>query len=109
MKWVAFVVMAAVAAPAFGQCVGSEQFKTCTDSTGNTYSVSRMGNTTLVNGSNAQTGSTWNQSTYHSPNMSVTNGTDSDGNSWNSTATSAGTYGTDSDGNSFYVPPTRRR
>lgn len=86
-------------------CFGSGTFKTCTDSSGNNYTVSKFGNSTVVNGYNSNTGSSWSQNSTRFGNSTFTNGNDADGNSWNSTTTKFGTqsytYGTDSDGNSF--------
>ena len=65
---------------------------TCSD--GNTYQ--KFGNTTY--GSNANTGSTWNQTTIGN----TTYGTDSRGRSWNITRDGNGnSFGTDASGNPF--------
>lgn len=98
------IMLSLIAMPATAQCIGSDTLKTCRDDSGNTYTVTNMGSMTTVQGSNARTGSTWNQQTTRSPGMSITNGRDSDGRSWNSTTTQAGTFGRDADGNSFYRP-----
>lgn len=95
-------------ASAAAQCVGTSAFKTCTDDAGNSVTVSRLGNSTLVNGSNARTGTTWSQQTMHGPAMSTTNGMDSNGRTWSATSSAAGTTGTDSSGNSFWAPPPPR-
>lgn len=86
-------------------CFGSDAFKTCTDDSGNSYNVQKYGNTTNVQGTNAQTGSSWNQTSNTYGNTTHTYGTAANGNSWNSTTRSSPgmsqTYGTDSNGNSF--------
>lgn len=86
-------------------CYGTGSFRTCTDDSGNNYTINKSRNSTYVHGSNAETGSTWNSQTYRSGNTSSTYGTDSDGNSWNAqtyrTPRGSTTYGTDSNGNSF--------
>lgn len=86
-------------------CYGSYSYKTCTDSNGNSYSVQKYGNTTQVNGYNAQTGNSWNQTTNRIGNSSYTTGQDADGNSWTQNSRSVGntTYqdGYDSDGRSY--------
>lgn len=83
-------------------CVGTEAFKTCNDNSGNSYSVSKFGNTTNVQGYNANTGSSWSQQTYKQGNgYANTYGSDSKGNTWNQQHTPYGSFGTDSDGNSF--------
>ena len=42
-------------------CIGTDNFKTCYDDSGNTYTVQKFGNSTYVNGQNPSTGSSWNQ------------------------------------------------
>jgi hypothetical protein len=103
------VIGMAAAAPAFAQCVGTNTFKTCMDDQGNSVTVSRLGNSTIVNGSNAQTGSTWSQQTMRGPSMSTTTGMDSNGRNWSATSSAAGTSGIDADGNAFWAPPPPRR
>lgn len=97
-------VLAFSASPATAQCIGTGSLRTCTDQYGNTYTTTRMGNTSTTHGSNARTGSSWNQQSFRTGNMTTTHGTDSQGRSWNSTSTPYGTYGTDAEGNSFYAP-----
>jgi len=104
----ALCFLSAVYIDASANCFGSENFYTCTDESGNRYSVSKFGNTTNVRGYNPDTGSTWNQRSSTFGNTTRTYGTDADGNSWNSTIQNYGSgnrsiYGTDSDGNSFNV------
>lgn len=87
-------------------CTGTGSYRFCTDDSGNSYNVNRIGNNTYVQGNNAQTGSNWSQETHRSGNYSNTTGRDSDGNSWNSTtyrspSGTSFTTGTDSNGNSF--------
>ncbi|WP_223851393.1 hypothetical protein [Cupriavidus pauculus] len=107
MRSTAAAVMAfLVATPTWAACFGSQNMYTCNDSSGNSYQVNRMGNVTTMNGYNAQTGSSWNQSSQHYGNSTHTTGTASNGNSWNSTTQNYGngytsTYGTDSHGRSF--------
>lgn len=100
----AALAVASLAAPAFASCVGSGAVKSCSDASGNSYSVTHVGNSTFVNGSNSQTGSTWNQSSTRAGSNTFTNGTDSDGHSWNAISTPYGTSGTNSDGDSFSDP-----
>jgi hypothetical protein len=40
-------------------CLGTGSFSTCTDASGNHYTVNRFGNQTMMNGYNASTGYTW--------------------------------------------------
>jgi hypothetical protein len=42
-------------------CIGSGSFQTCNDDSGNSYTINRYGNSTTMNGYNAQTGSSWSQ------------------------------------------------
>ena len=99
---IAISVFAAVTANA--TCYGTGAFSTCNDSSGNSYNVQRYGNTTNMQGSNAQTGSTWTQNSQTYGNTTYIQG-NSNGNSWNQTIqTLPGMTiqsGTDSRGNSF--------
>lgn len=86
-------------------CIGSDSLAYCSDDSGNTYNVRRLGNTTYVDGNNAQTGSTWSQSSQTLGNTTYHQGTAANGNYWNGTTTNLGgtTYhqGTDSRGNYY--------
>lgn len=99
------LLAAAFATSAEATCIGSGNFQSCTDTSGNNYTVNRLGNTTIMNGSNAYTGSTWSQNSMTTGNSTYTTGTDSDGNGWNMNQQRIGSTtiysGTDSDGNSF--------
>jgi hypothetical protein len=102
----AAILLAFAVAPTWANCIGSPGFQTCYDNSGNSYQVNRMGNTTTVQGYNAQTGSSWNQTSQQVGNSTYTNGTAANGQPWNSTTMNMGngntmTYGTDSRGNSF--------
>jgi len=100
---VAFLLV--VATPAAAQsCVGSDTLRTCIDQYGNSYTTTRMGNSSTTYGSNTRTGSNWSQQSYRMGNTTTTYGSDARGRTWNSTTTPYGTYGTDSQGNSFYSP-----
>lgn len=85
-------------------CVGSGSIQNCTDSSGNSYMVNRIENTTYVNGTNAN-GDSWNSSSMTIGNTTYQNGQAKDGGSWNQTIQNVGGTryynGTDSDGNSF--------
>lgn len=63
-------------------CIGSNTFSTCNDSAGNSYTVNRFGNTTMMNGYNARTGGNWNESINHFGNMTSYQGT-TNGRPWN--------------------------
>lgn len=89
-------------AQAFAGCYGSSNVYSCNDDSGNTYNVTKTGNSTYLNGYNPSTGSQWSQNSNQIGNSTYTNGTDKDGNSWNQTTTKYGNStiysGTDSDG-----------
>lgn len=95
-----------VSSTSFAGCFGSAAMQTCTDNSGNTYNVSRYGNTTHVQGRNSSTGNTWNSTSNTYGNTTYTQGTDADGNSWSQNSTNYGNgmrsvTGTDSDGNPY--------
>lgn len=87
-------------------CFGGPTFSTCTDDSGNSYTVQRFGNSTTVNGYNPSTGSSWSQRSHTFGNTTNVYGSDSQGRSWNNTIqTSPGMvrqYGTDASGQSFH-------
>ena len=96
-----------LAAPsAFAACYGSGAYRTCTDSSGNTYSTSRSSSSSYTNGYNSRTGSSWGQQTYRSGGSSTTYGTDKRGRSYTNSVNRSGgttTYsGTNSKGKSYY-------
>ncbi len=100
----ALVVMAG-SATAQASCFGTGTLRTCTDTSGNTYQTSRIGNSTFTNGFNAQNGTTWNQQSTRVGNTTMINGTAADGRSWNATINNTGSMrmitGTDSRGRGF--------
>lgn len=108
MRYVSFALLTALLAsgPVSAACFGSDNYYTCTDNAGNSYNVSKFGNSTSVQGYNSGTGSNWSQQSFDYGNSTQTYGTASNGRSWNmQTQTYGGmtTYsGTDSGGNSFY-------
>src|SRR5690554_4138984 len=84
-------ISAAFAAPySIAACVGSGSFQTCTDNSGNSYSVQRIGNTTITNGYNSNTGSNWSQTSNTIGNTTIHNGTSSNGNNWHGTTQNIG-------------------
>lgn len=101
----AILALASVGAVAQSNCFGSGNMRTCTDSSGSTYNVQRFGNTTHVQGYNAQTGNSWNQTSQTYGNTTYHNGTAGNGNSWSGTDQTYGgtTYrsGIDSRGNAY--------
>ncbi|KCZ47745.1 hypothetical protein [Hyphomonas sp. CY54-11-8] len=95
----------ALGLPASAQCYGTDTFKTCRDSAGNTYTVNKFGNTTMMQGRNAKTGSTWTQNSQTYGNTTNTQGRASNGQSWNMQQQTYGnttiTTGRDSNGKPF--------
>lgn len=103
---VAIVSAVLTSGAAYANCIGSPGFQTCTDQSGNTYSVNRLGNMTTVNGYNAQTGSSWRETANKLGNTTMINGTAANGQNWNETIQNFGNgnraiSGVDSNGNSF--------
>lgn len=75
-----------LAGPAAASCVGSSSFQSCTDlQSGNSYTIMRSGNTTMMQGNNYRTGSTWSQQSQDFGSTSFNSGIDSQGKPWNST------------------------
>lgn len=107
MRVAAVAFALALPLQAYAACVGSGSFQTCNDASGNSYAVQRFGNTTSVQGYNPSTGSMWSQQSNRMGNTTITNGTASNGQAWNSTTIrSPGMvqqFGTDSRGNPFNV------
>ena len=97
-------VLAATPFAAEAACIGSGNLRSCFDSYGNSYTVTRLGNSTYMNGTNAY-GDSWSQNSHRFVNSTITSGVDVDGNSWNMQQHSLSgfsTYsGTDSNSNSF--------
>jgi hypothetical protein len=89
---------------AHAECFGTGSFRSCSDLSGNSYSIQQFGNTTTMNGSNSRTGSTWNQTSTTMGSTTFNRGTSSDGGSWSTTRQDVGNgnymiNGHDSDGN----------
>lgn len=90
---IAFCSAALVAAQATAACVGTDTFQTCTDiQSGNSYMIQRFGNTTLLNGTNAQTGTAWSQQSYDFGNTTINQGIDKNGQPWTTTCTGSVCY-----------------
>lgn len=89
---------------ASAQCIGSGSLYTCSDSSGNSYTVNRLGSMTMMSGSNAATGSQWSQTSSQLGNTTYING-QTNGRAWNNTITTMPGMtmqsGTDSRGRSF--------
>jgi len=63
-----------IASAAHAACVGMPAFQTCNDAAGNSYTVNRLGNTTMMQGSSALTGSQWSQQSTTFGNTTMHNG-----------------------------------
>ena len=97
---------ALIPASASAACFGSDDFQTCNDTNGNSYTTMRSGDMSWTNGRNSRTGSNWSQNSMHLGDMTVTNGRAANGNSWHMNQMHLGggmsSYsGTDSNGNAF--------
>lgn len=110
MKKIVLTTVAALSAltalNAQAYCTGTGNYQSCYDSSsGNSYSVNRIGGTTYLSGSNSSTGSDWSQTTTTIGNTTYHQGRSSSGNYWNGSTTSIGdttyTSGTDSNGNYY--------
>lgn len=75
--------------PTRAACFGTPAFETCTDSSGNQYTVNRFGNMTTMQGFNGNTGSQWSQTSNTFGNTTQTYG-QTNGNQWNETQTNYG-------------------
>lgn len=98
------ISLAFTASASYANCFGSDAFKTCTDNSGNSYTVQKFGDTTTVQGRNSQ-GDTWSQRSQTLGNTTYHNGTAANGNNWNGTTSTYGgttvNQGTDSNGQSY--------
>ncbi len=103
--WMTAVGVLAFPELALANCIGTGAFRTCTDSSGNNYTINDFGSTTTMQGYNSRTGSTWSQNSTTMGNTTIHNGYSSDGGNWNMTQQRLGgttiTNGFDSDGNYF--------
>ncbi len=88
-------------------CTGGSNFQTCTDNSGNSYSVSRHVNSTSMYGRNSQTGGSWSQNSQRLGNTTFHNGRSADGGMWSIQDTTLGSTrminGRDSGGNSVNI------
>lgn len=92
MRIVLAVAMSLIAGSASAMCVGSDTFATCSDDSGNNYTVQRLGNTTYLQGNNYRTGSNWSQESNTIGSTTFHNGRDAQGNSWSSTCINGQCY-----------------
>lgn len=103
MKKIVLAIAAMLAATNASQagCFGTGTYSTCTDASGNRYSIQRFGGNTYMNGYNANTGSSWSRNSSTFGNSTYTYGRNSQGQSWTSTTNQFGSYGRNSSGQSW--------
>lgn len=105
MKRLIFICIALLSTSlANASCFGTGSLRTCNDASGNQYNIQSFGNSTNMQGFNAQTGSNWTQNSQTLGNTAYIQG-NTNGNSWNQTITTMPGMtiqsGTDSRGSSF--------
>lgn len=103
-QWVAIAAGVLWCAAAGATCYGTGSYQTCNDGAGNSYTARRYGDTTQVQGTNTQTGTSWSQTTRNVGNTTRYQGSAANGESWKGTSQPSGgaTFhrGVDSQGNS---------
>jgi hypothetical protein len=82
------LTLSASALTAQAQCFGSANLQTCTDSSGNSYTVNRMGGVTHMTGTGPN--GSWSQQSHTIGNTTYHNGQTVNGNNWNGTTQSIG-------------------
>ena len=100
---------ALIPASANAACFGSDDFQTCNDTNGNSYTTMRSGDMSWTNdrnSRNSRTGSSWSQNSMDLSDMTVTNARAANGHSWHMNQMDLGggmsRYSrTDSNGNAF--------
>jgi hypothetical protein len=103
-KLLSLLALALVSVASQAACFGTGSMRTCSDNSGNNYTVQQLGNSTYMNGYNSSTGSRWSHNSQTFGNTTYING-NSNGRSWNQTIQSSPgftTYsGTDTSGRHF--------
>lgn len=85
------VVLLAFSVSAAAECVTSGGTTYCYDyNSGNSYSTTDYGASSITSGYNVNTGTVWGSDTFRSGNTSQTMGSSSNGNMWNSYTDSSG-------------------
>lgn len=102
MKYLVTLLALTSAVSASAACVGTDPVKSCTDASGNIYTIATIGTSTYINGTTAD-GRKYSQETHRIGNTVQTFGTAANGRSWNSITTPVATYGTDQNGNGIYI------
>ncbi len=65
-------------------CYGTDTFENCDNSSGNSYTINRFGDTTMMIGGSVQTGNSWSQDLETLGDTTFHNDHTNNGNSWNS-------------------------
>ena len=65
-------------------CYGTDTFENCDNSSGNSYTINRFGDTTMMIGGSVQTGNSWSQDLATLGDTTFHNDHTNNGNSWNS-------------------------
>lgn len=84
LKIVFGLCVLSLTAVANANCYGSASYYNCNDSSGNSYSVQKYGDTTNMQGYNASTGSNWTQNSQTYGNTTQIQG-QANGRAWNET------------------------
>ena len=81
MRHAPLIALLFLALPGLGHagCYGTGSFRSCTDASGNNYTINQLGNTTLMQGYSSSTG-----------NSSFSHGHAADGSSWSSSTHNLG-------------------
>ncbi len=92
MRHAPLLALLFLALPGLGHagCYGTGSFRSCTDASGNHYTINQLGNTTLMQGYSSSTGNSWNQTTNRIGNSSFSHGHAADGSSWSSSSHNLG-------------------
>ena len=65
-------------------CYGTDTFENCDNSSGNSYTINRFGDTTMMIGGSVQTGNSWSQDLATLGDTTFHNDHTNNGNSWDS-------------------------
>ena len=105
-KALLILAISSISTLASANCTKTGSITSCYDSqSGNSYTTYDFGTSSITNGSNANTGTTWSQNTTRLGDSSFSNGTSSTGTTWNQSTTRFGdmsiTNGSSSSGKSW--------
>ena len=103
MKNLIIIGLLTFSSSSFAARYGSDNIYNCSDASGNSYTVNKLGFGTTVNGYNSNTGSSWSQNSNRIGDTTYIRG-NSNGKAWNETITPYSTTGTDSKGKYYSYP-----